>query len=1502
MPPSADEASAKPSMPPRARTGFGKRVWRSLVLAGLLVLLAIVLMAQTGRGQEMVLRAALGRLQEALAGDLTTGGIRSGTLLTGATLTDVRLDAEAGRPFLTADSVVVRYSLLSFLLGGGPIRSTTIWGLDLEIARRSGDDAMNVTRLLAEVPADTPGKGASEPLALGHVGVREGKVRILTPAVAGTTAPTVTEANGERLRQLAFTELDLDLENAVLVPGASVAFDAHLASFSSNIFIRDEPLVVDEVFADVTFGAQGILISNAAFRLSESLMRGDIRVGPRRAGDPWTLRADLDSDGWADLRDVGWIDPRVPEGRFRGAATIVVDDGINVDLDDLEIELEASHAVVDGPVHFGETMSMESVVVTGNPITLERLEPWLGYDFPIEGWLSGRATFSGTLENLSATGRVTLVPTGYGGNPTTADFSGTVHRGPNPGASAFEARLLPFNYTVLESLWPGLPWEGTGSAQIELDGRVDDGLRIVADFSHEPNSAQSSRVVARGVLWRGVEAGEWITNLSTDLLPLSIGAFDVLAPDLGLQGVVSGTMGVEGPLDRLDVRAELTVDGGTLGIDAEVNLLSPAAGYRLSIEADSAGLASVSSRLPAPTSWSGRASIDGAGLTPDSLEAVAEVVARASRVGAVQIDTVAAGFSVSRGVLTTDSLAANIAGVDVVGRGRLGLTSGNWGASRFEFSGPSLVGLRPLLMGVADSVLVRDDLSELDRDFMRLQGVEPDTLPTERDVRMQGVVSGAASMSGELRDFDLGVIVQVVDGRYKQNEVDSVQIAFTATDLPALSGAWEFGATGLGIVWGDRTFEQGGFEAEMFGGRGEGRVEVVRRAGERYRALGDFRLDSLGGDVGLREAEIRAQQQLWTLSRPARIAWDATSLRVDSLELRRTDADPMHLLANGTLTRGGESDFTVDLEGLHVEEVMRVLQREDLALGGHFNLDLTVRGPSESPRIEGAFLVDGPRYEAIQLSRIEGSLDYVDQRVSFELDGRDGVQSVLQAEGSFPFNLGFAAAEDRVVEAPLDIQISADSLDAAIALSYLTTLEQVLGTISGDVSIRGTPSSPEPDGEITLVGGEWSIETIGVRHTGVNGVLRLHPNRVVDVALTSRGVGSSDVTGTILLEPFRNPALNLGFSFNGFQAVSRPDIEAMISGRFVLSGTYRRPVAQGAITVDQANVYVDEFRRVADAVDLRDPFLFEGGIAVDTTVLIAQPFLAGFRNPFFDNLRVDVELTVPRDTWLRSNETNVELVGDLLVRYDRSAGDFVLIGELQALRGSHLVLGRTFEVESGTVGFIGRPGLNPDLDIQAVSRIRRIEEGTLEVTAHLEGNLVAPIVTLTSDETGVSESDLVSYLVFGQPNGALGRNQSDAVNQIGRSAVMGGLTFFGGMLANQFVGSIAQGTGLIDYLSVQQSGANAIGTGYFSETHVELGSYLDDDVFMVMVLRPFRGGARETNYVAGVRVEWALTDDYNVEAFVEDRFLRSGSAMLGRSQLLDDGRVLGVFFFREWGY
>ncbi len=133
---------------------------------------------------------------------------------------------------------------------------------------------------------------------------------------------------------------------------------------------------------------------------------------------------------------------------------------------------------------------------------------------------------------------------------------------------------------------------------------------------------------------------------------------------------------------------------------------------------------------------------------------------------------------------------------------------------------------------------------------------------------------------------------------------------------------------------------------------------------------------------------------------------------------------------------------------------------------------------------------------------------------------------------------------------------------------------------------------------------------------------------------------------------------------------------------------------------------------------------------------------------------------------------SVELAGDLSVTYQRGAGEvrpdrvvasagrgeeLRLSGVLNAVRGSYQlriadVYARRFTVRDGTVEFVGTPRLDPNLNLTGQYRVRTANGNPLDILVRVTGTLREPRVRLTSDfEPPISESELVSYLIFGRP-------------------------------------------------------------------------------------------------------------------------------------------------------
>src|SRR5688572_19244509 len=89
-----------------------------------------------------------------------------------------------------------------------------------------------------------------------------------------------------------------------------------------------------------------------------------------------------------------------------------------------------------------------------------------------------------------------------------------------------------------------------------------------------------------------------------------------------------------------------------------------------------------------------------------------------------------------------------------------------------------------------------------------------------------------------------------------------------------------------------------------------------------------------------------------------------------------------------------------------------------------------------------------------------------------------------------------------------------------------------------------------------------------------------------------------------------------------------------------------------------------------------------------------------------------------------------------------------------ALDPTGYFLRREFQVEGGTITFYGASGLDPELNISALHTVKTANGEDLRIRVRLTGPIYPnPIVTLESAESfQLGQSDLVSYLLFGQPS------------------------------------------------------------------------------------------------------------------------------------------------------
>jgi hypothetical protein len=235
-------------------------------------------------------------------------------------------------------------------------------------------------------------------------------------------------------------------------------------------------------------------------------------------------------------------------------------------------------------------------------------------------------------------------------------------------------------------------------------------------------------------------------------------------------------------------------------------------------------------------------------------------------------------------------------------------------------------------------------------------------------------------------------------------------------------------------------------------------------------------------------------------------------------------------------------------------------------------------------------------------------------------------------------------------------------------------------------------------------------------------------------------------------------------------------------------------------------------------VSLDDPEFYR---LVDTSLAVNRTLLPSAPSALVQGLRVrDARVTMGSDVWLRSSEANINLGGGVAVTVGRTTGEvprlsLALQGRLDAARGTYrLNLGpvqRTFEVEQGSLAFYGEQDadLNPTLDISAVHTVRRPvrQDRDVRVRVHIEGTLAQPRLTLSSDDARLSESDMISYLVTGQPSTEIATNAGTVQGSISTATSVLLPTF------SSIVGDKLAAVGIFDLFQLQTAAQSDAATG-----------------------------------------------------------------------------------------
>jgi autotransporter translocation and assembly factor TamB len=402
----------------------------------------------------------------------------------------------------------------------------------------------------------------------------------------------------------------------------------------------------------------------------------------------------------------------------------------------------------------------------------------------------------------------------------------------------------------------------------------------------------------------------------------------------------------------------------------------------------------------------------------------------------------------------------------------------------------------------------------------------------------------------------------------------------------------------------------------------------------------------------------------------------------------------------------------------------------------------------------------------------------------------------------------------------------------------------------------------------------------------------------LDSLVATSGRGTIRADGTIELRSSAQPLFDLAVISDGARVLDNEQGRMRADADLAIDGPLDSLAITGNMKIVDGVLYAPEMDK-SRPTELDDPTIAAIG---DTSVLNTAALR---ENPLLENMNVDVNVRVARNTWVRNSDTNVEIytpddAESLHVRLLPDTG-LVLLGVINADRGEYTFSGRVFELTTGTVTFLGGPELDPLLQLTARYEVPRPGREALAILIHITGSMTEPRVALESTaQPPLSQSDLLAYLAFGRPTSSL--------LSLDASGVSGGGNGIGALAQQQLAG-LAIGALVDEAVSdIEREGARAgldvfrirpaelpeelAFSGYFQNflrgTEVLAGKYLGSRVFLAAQ------GRMTTQAWPGMRVEYAADRGFSFEATWEPRFLPTEPTLVTDLEATT-ARVFGAF-------
>jgi len=536
-----------------------------------------------------------------------------------------------------------------------------------------------------------------------------------------------------------------------------------------------------------------------------------------------------------------------------------------------------------------------------------------------------------------------------------------------------------------------------------------------------------------------------------------------------------------------------------------------------------------------------------------------------------------------------------------------------------------------------------------------------------------------------------------------------------------------------------------------------------------------------------------------------RLVYDGDNLRVEGIELRQNggrvdlagfmpiDLSPSAIVAyrkDGRLADLvqylGEFEITTtNMDMAILSPLLPPLKK----VHGYADLTMSISGNRTAPRIVSEGRLKEAVYGQADLGEIVWTVIYEDSLLNIARLGYGAGDERGEIVGVLPVMISMLPFRSSILDSPMNVSIKAQNGNLGLLCEVIPKLKVCRGSYSSDIRIAGTISQPEFYGFLKLDDARMRLEGVAQDLRNIFLVVEADGNRFLIHKLAAED-GALTGAGFIEIDGHQVSDWHVSLEFDDYRLTEFEDFFVRLDGHIEIVAQELEtgeviPEITGNLKVREGEYF----------------YAFGGG---------GGEFLAPTASPSW---LLNVEIEIPNAFWIRGDDIEAELQGDLNVKRTREG--LVVLGTLRTLRGRFYVYHNSFRITRGEFRFADVTSLKKAyIDLEAEARV--LDEKMKIEARGLADNLDI----IATSESGWTETQIFEALTL--------RRTAEEEGQ-------------GGLLSSAFLRSWALalanrfGNDVARELHLDEFGIEIEGTGEvdaLAATRLTIGKYLLPNIYL----------------------------------------------------------------------